>query len=185
MNYGYIRPTVADPKGELQVVDVKCDKLFQEPHGLAKKRKVLEQVLMLAQKNDKIYVQNIEVLADSFQQLLDVLRLAERDQICIHFIDEQLTSHSLLPKSLLEITTFFTQLQATFSRHSAIFSAQAAKEQGKTIGRPKKSDEKLQLAFQMYEEKDFTLFDIKEATGISKSTLYRYLDQRASHEKKE
>ncbi|WP_245983185.1 helix-turn-helix domain-containing protein [Ammoniphilus oxalaticus] len=31
----------------------------------------------------------------------------------------------------------------------------------------------------MYDSKNYTLYDIKIATGISKSTLYRYLDDHA------
>jgi len=32
----------------------------------------------------------------------------------------------------------------------------------------------------MYDSKNHTLYDIKETTGISKSTLYRYLDDRST-----
>lgn len=185
MKYGYIRPIVQDQECKKQLLDIELNQLFHETHGLAKKRKVLEQVLMSVKKNDELFVQNIEVLADSLQQLVDILRLAKRDQICIHFIDEHLTSHTLQEHSLLQSATFFTKLQSTFLSHSSTFSLQAAKEKGKAIGRPRKSDDNLQLAFKMYEQKEFTLFDIKEATGISKSTLYRYLDQRTSNEENE
>ena len=36
------------------------------------------------------------------------------------------------------------------------------------------------VAFAMYESENSTLYDIKEATGISKSTQYRYLDSRTA-----
>ncbi|RKD27084.1 hypothetical protein BEP19_00490 [Ammoniphilus oxalaticus] len=71
------------------------------------------------------------------------------------------------------------ELQSKFLSHSSTFTLQAAKQQGKSIGRPRKTDDNLQRAFQMYDSKKYTLYDIKEATGISKSTLYRYLDDRA------
>ena len=67
-----------------------------------------------------------------------------------------------------------------FLSHSSTFTLQAAKQQGKSIGRPRKADDNLQLAFAMYDSKTYTLYDIKEATGISKSTLYRYLDDRST-----
>jgi DNA invertase Pin-like site-specific DNA recombinase len=135
---------------------------------------------MNAEKNDELFVQNIEVLADSLQQFLDILRLAERDQITIHFIDEQITNKAIIEGSLLDGATFFAKLQSTFLSHSSTFSLQDAKQQGKSIGRPRKSDENLQRAFTMYDSSKYTLFDIKEATGISKSTLYRYLDERST-----
>ena len=179
MKYGYIRPIVSDQQCTHQLHELFIDILFKETHGLAKKRTELEHLLMTVQKKDELFVQNIVVLADSLQQLLDILRLAERDQITIHFVDEQLTNQTIQKASLLQSATFFADLQSKFLSHSSTFTLQAAKQQGKSIGRPRKPDDNLQLAFTMYDSKNYTLYDIKEATGISKSTLYRYLDDRS------
>ncbi|RKJ41875.1 recombinase family protein, partial [Butyricicoccus sp. 1XD8-22] len=51
-----------------------------------------------------------------------------------------------------------------------------AKDEGKAIGRPRKSDENIKKAISMYQSGTYTLHDIKQETGISKSTLYRYLE---------
>lgn len=180
MKYGYIRPIVQDQQCNEQLNEIFTDILFKENHGLAQKRTELENLLMTAQKGDELFVQNIIVLADSLQQLLDILRLAERDHILIHFIDEQLTNQTIKQTPLLQSVSFFTNLQSRFLSHSSTFTLQAAKQQGKTIGRPRKSDYNLQRAFAMYDSKNYTLYDIKEETGISKSTLYRYLDDRST-----
>lgn len=180
MKYGYIRPIVQDQQCTNQLNDIFLNNYSKEIHGLAQKRTELEHLLMTVKKDDEIFVQNIEVLADSIQQLIDILRLAERDQITIHFVDEQLTNKTIQKASLLESTAFFANLQSTFLSHSSTFTLQVAKQQGKPIGRPRKSDDNLQRAFVMYDSKDYTLFDIKEETGISKSTLYRYLDDRST-----
>ncbi len=178
MKYGYIRPIVNDQLAVQQLLNFNLHKMYIETHGLAKKRSELESFLMIAQKGDQLYVQNIEVLADSLQQLLDILRLAERDELVIKFIDEQVTNQTIQTNTLVQNAEFFTKLQTIFFSHSSTFTLQAAKQQGKSIGRPRKSDVNLQRAFDMYDSKRYSLFDIKEATGISKSTLYRYLDER-------
>lgn len=179
MKYGYSRPIVKDLDNQQQLKDLKLDHIFIETHGLSRKRTELENLFMTVNKGDNLFVQNIEVLADSLQQLLDILRLAERDNITIHFIDEKRTNKTIEQFSLLQSADFFARLQSSFLSHSSTFTLQVAKEQGKAIGRPRKSDNNLTLAFDMYDSKTYTLFDIKEATGISKSTLYRYLDERA------
>lgn len=181
MKYGYIRPTVNDQQCTQQLIGQSIAQLFQETHGLARKRKALEDVLMTVQKNDDLFVQNMGTLADSLQQLLDILRLAERDCITIHFLDEHITNETLQKASLLDQVTFFANLQSIFLSQSSTFTLQAAKEQGKPIGRPRKSDVNLHRAFDMYDSQEYTLFDIKKETGISKSTLYRYLDERATN----
>ncbi len=180
MKYGYIRPIVLDQQCTHQLNELFIDTLIKETHGLARKRTELEQLLMTVQKYDELFVQNIVVLADSLQQFLDILRLAERDQITIHFVDEQLTNQTIQKAILLQSATFFANLQSKFLSHSSTFTLQDAKQQGKSIGRPRKADAKLELAFAMYDSKTYTLYDIKEATGISKSTLYRYLDDRST-----
>ncbi|PID20573.1 hypothetical protein CSV61_14250 [Sporosarcina sp. P3] len=185
MKYGYIRPTVSDQQATNQLTSLITDEVYIEAHGLAKKRTELERLFMQIQNGDELYVQNIEVLADSLQQFLDILRLAERDQLMIYFVDDELTNQSMMNATLLQNIEFFTSLQSIFLSHSSTFTLQAAKQEGKSIGRPRKSDVNLQLAFEMYDSKDFSLFEIKEATGISKSTLYRYLDDRVLVEKDE
>ena len=182
LKYGYRRPTVKDQQGTEQLQRRILDKIYTETHGLAKKRTELEHLFMTAQKDDELFFQNIEVLADSMQQFMDVLRLAERDQIVIHFVDEKMTNQSIMQVTLQESAAFFMSIQSTFLSHSSTFTLQEAKEQGKPVGRPRKSDENLLRAFTMYDSKKYSLFDIKEATGISKSTLYRYLDVRSSED---
>lgn len=179
MKYGYIRPIVSDQKCIKQLKEYSFHELYTETHGLAKKRKELESLLMHVQTGDELYVQSITALADSLQHFIDLLRLAARDQITIHFVDEQLTNHTIQKGSILESAVFFAQLQSSFLSHSSTFTLRAAKEEGRLVGRPRKSDDNLQKAFAMYDSNTYTLYDIKEATGISKSTLYRYLDARS------
>ncbi|AXI00170.1 hypothetical protein DV702_10830 [Sporosarcina sp. PTS2304] len=180
MKYGYIRPIVKDLQGKNQLLESNVAYVYKEMHGLAKKRTELETLLMTAQPGDELFFQNIEVLADSLQQFLGILRLAKRDQIIFHFLDEKLSTETLQTLVLIEQIEFFAEIQSTFLSHSSTFSLQAAKQQGKLIGRPRKSDDNLQRAFSMYDSKNYTLYEIKEETGISKSTLYRYLDERAA-----
>lgn len=180
MKYGYIRPIVQDQQCTSQLHEYSLNYIYQEAHGLAKKRTELEALLMHLEKGDEIYVQTIPTLVDSLQHLIDLLRLAERDRITVHFIEEQLTNHTIQEVSILESATFFAQLQSAFLSHSSTFTLRAAQEKGRTIGRPRKSDDNLEKAFAMYDSKKYSLYEIKEVTGISKSTLYRYLDERST-----
>lgn len=178
MKYGYKRPLVSDPFMKKQLLNIEVDELYIESHAFAKKRTEVERLFMTVQNGDELFVQNIETLADSLHHFLDILRLAERDKITIYFLDEKITSNHLEKSSLLNWTEFFTELQSTFLSHSSTFAIEAAKQRGKTIGRPRKSDENLTRAFHMYQSKSYTLHQIKEETGISKSTLYRFLDSK-------
>jgi DNA invertase Pin-like site-specific DNA recombinase len=44
-------------------------------------------------------------------------------------------------------------------------------------GRPTKKEDKVEIAIKMYKSKDYTIKEITEMTGLSKTTLYRYLEK--------
>lgn len=54
-----------------------------------------------------------------------------------------------------------------------------AKQKGIISGRPRKPDENVKRAIVMYQSKNYSLTEIKDETGISKSTLYRYLESES------
>lgn len=56
----------------------------------------------------------------------------------------------------------------------------SARSRGRSGGRPKVDQEKLTKALNLYDAKGFTLKEIKEMTGVSSRTLYRYLEKRKS-----
>ena len=55
---------------------------------------------------------------------------------------------------------------------------QAARERGKTGGRPAKSiaDPKVKMAKQMYQNKSINIKDICSSLDISRATFYRYIE---------
>ena len=56
----------------------------------------------------------------------------------------------------------------------------AARARGRNGGRPKVEEKKIELAIKMYESKDYSLSQIKSATGIGASTLYRYVSKKVN-----
>ncbi|MEC1588510.1 helix-turn-helix domain-containing protein [Bacillus sonorensis] len=58
-----------------------------------------------------------------------------------------------------------------------------AKLKGKTGGRPRKPDHNVRRALDMYQSKKYSIAQITAETGISKTTLYRYLEDRMDDDK--
>lgn len=177
MIYGYKRPIIGDELGEQQLAGIALDQLFVERHPYAKKRQALEELLMVIQAGDEIFVENVVVLTDSIHQLADILHILAKDDVKITFRQEQITNIAHLHMSLLDSAALFANLQTQLKSHATSFGLAEAKKAGKALGRPKKSDDNLRKALAMYQSKTFSLLDIKNETGISKSTLYRYIDE--------
>lgn len=177
MIYGYKRPRLDDENCEKQLLNIDLDQVIREQHGSPKKRQALEQLLMNWQQGDIIIVQRLAVLADSMHQLLDILHVAKKDGVILQFLHEGISSSQLLDQQLVHLVEHFIDFQSENLKQSTILGLETAKKNGKSLGRPKKSDINLKNAISMYYSGDYTLMQIKEQTGISKSTLYRYLDQ--------
>ena len=178
MIYGYVRPLYNDVtcKQQLASLGSRTQNIFQESHGSSKKRTELESLLMNLKKGDIIVVERMFVLADTTRHLVDLLKLGERDGVVIQFIHEGIQSDEVLNLSLRVYMQYLMDFQTDIVKQTTTIGIENAKEQGKTLGRPKKPDTNIKKAIAMYHSGDFTLHEIKEETGISKSTLYRYLE---------
>lgn len=177
MIYGYQRPLYNDEDMQIQTAALKnCDRLFTENHGRAKKRVALEELLMTIEKDDTIQVLRFFGIADTTRHLEDLLKICKRDQVTIHFMEENISSTQILEMSLEQVLQFFLTFQSDIVKQSTTLGMAEAKAKGKSIGRPKKSDDNIKKAIEMYQSGNNTLLDIKNETGISKSTLYRYLE---------
>lgn len=178
MIYGYKRPLYNDEKFEGQLItdSISFDKIFEEAHGMPKKRVQLENLLISLQQGDEIYVHSFLAIADSIRHLMEILKICEKDGVVIYFMKEEMNSRDLLSRTLPDMLHQIIEFQTEVARHSTLIGMTRAKENGKTIGRPKKTDENIEKAISMYHSGRYTLLDIKEKTGISKSTLYRYLE---------
>jgi DNA invertase Pin-like site-specific DNA recombinase len=177
MIYGYVRPLYNDAKSEkqLSILDEKCDVIYREEHGSPKKRIQLEELLIELQSGDCIIVEKMVALADTFHNLMELLKVCEKDKVKIHFLKERIQSDELLNIYLQDIMAHVIQFQSDLIKQSTSIGMDQARKSGKSIGRPKKSDENIKKAISMYND-GFKLIYIKNQTGISKSTLYRYLE---------
>ncbi|WP_158582970.1 recombinase family protein [Lysinibacillus yapensis] len=179
MIYGYVRPLYNDiySENQLNKLQGKCDRIFHETHGTPKKRSELESLLMEMQSGDSILVESMIALADTSRHLVEILKVCEKDHVNIHFLNEGLKSDELLEKTLQDVMSHIVKFQSDIIKQSTTNGIHQAKKQGKSIGRPKKSDENIKKAISMYHA-GIKLIDIKNETGISKSTLYRYLESK-------
>ena len=57
----------------------------------------------------------------------------------------------------------------------------SARARGRKGGRPRKGNGKVDLALKMYETKQHSISEIVEATGLSKATLYRRINEKSNH----
>ncbi|MCZ8537837.1 recombinase family protein [Paenisporosarcina quisquiliarum] len=179
MNYGYVRPTHDDSDATIQIQrlsSIEGIQIVKEKHDSAKKRIALDQLIQTLQPGDRIFVFKLYNLADSSRHLIELLDEVEQKGASILSIIENIDTNKKEGYSFNSIVRHLVQFQSDVISEKTKSGLNEAQKKGNTAGRPRKPDANVQKAILMHESKKYTLSEIKEATGISKSTLYRNLE---------
>ncbi len=177
MIFGYIRETHGDlPVNEQKkrLSQKQCDQIITEVDA---NRSRFHQLVQQLNKGDKIVVVRLSLLADSIhhlEELFDVFKDKEAD-LCS--IEEKIDTSETEKYSLDEIVRSLANFQSDLISEKTRKGMDQAKTRGVVTGRPRKPDANIRRAIELYESRQYSLKEIKEKTGISKSTLYRYLDK--------
>ena len=156
--------------------DLQCDRIIKEEHSSSKRRIQLKQLLELIENDDVIVVARLFALADSTRHLQELLEVIEGKGAILKSLDEDIDTCSSVCYSFVDILKHLVKFQSDVVSEKTKNGMYEAKQKGIHSGRPKKSDENVTRAIAMYQSKKFSLNEITEETGISKSTLYRYLE---------
>lgn len=179
MNIGYVRPTHDEPDVIQQIQHlstIEDIKIIKEEHDSAKRRTALHQMIENLQPEDQIYVNKLYHLADSSRHLIELLEKIDQKKASVISLSENIDSKNKEGYSFQEILRHLIQFQSDVISEKTKSGLNEAQKKGNSAGRPKKPDANVQKAILMYESKKYTLAEIKESTGISKSTLYRNLE---------
>ncbi|WP_046225858.1 recombinase family protein [Paenibacillus dauci] len=179
MLIGYMRPYQGDLECKDQASQLResgCDHWVIEEHASPKQRIKLEELLQLLQSNDVLIVTKLFALADSTRHLAELLHNFNERQInfisLYESIDTRLEEGQYFYKNIHSLLHFQTDIISENTKKGMY----EAKQRGSKVGRPRKLDDNIKKAIQMYESKKYSLLQIREETGISKTTLYRYLE---------
>ena len=179
MLIGYMRPFQEDLNCEFQqkvIEKVNCDMIIIEDHSSAKKRIKLKTIIDNLKQGDKIVVTKLFVFADSSRHLVELLDAVDAKGAYFQSLKEGIDTSHDSGHSFKNIVKHLVEFQSDVISEKTKKGLNEAKQKGVVTGRPRKPDENVQRAIEMYQSKNYTLTQIKEETGISKSTLYRYLE---------
>ncbi|MGB2992681.1 MAG: recombinase family protein [Paenisporosarcina sp.] len=179
MYFGYVRPTHYDQNVSTQIQrlsTIKDIRIVEEKHDSAKNRIALDHMIENLQNGDRIYVFKLYNLADSSRHLIELLGEVEQKGASLISLHENIDTSKDEGYSFIEIVRHLVQFQSDVISEKTKSGLNEAQKKGNIAGRPRKPDENVQKAIVMYDSKNYSLAEIKEATGISKSTLYRNLE---------
>jgi DNA invertase Pin-like site-specific DNA recombinase len=182
MNIGYARVSTADQTMNLQLDALKkaeCKKIFTDTASGAKaERKGLEEALNFLREGDTLVVWRLDRLGRSLKDLIDRLTQLASRNIGFKSLTENIDTTTSGGKLIFHIFGALAEFERDIIRERTNAGLTAARARGKKGGRPKSplSEEKrLQLAKQMYDNRDMPVEEIWKSLHIPRATFYKYV----------
>jgi DNA invertase Pin-like site-specific DNA recombinase len=184
MLIGYARVSTDDQNLHLQqdaLVKAGCDHIFEDRlSGVKVEREGLQKSLNYARAGDILVVWRLDRLSRSLKELIDMVTLLEGKSIGLRSLQETIDTSSTSGKLVFHIFAALAEFERNLIRERTRSGLEAARARGRKGGRPKAlSPEKRSLAVSLYNAQRHTVAQICKMMGISKPTLYKYIDGSA------
>jgi DNA invertase Pin-like site-specific DNA recombinase len=185
MLIGYARVSTDDQNLALQkdaLTQAGCARILTDQQsGVKAERPGLKAALDYARAGDVLIVWRLDRLSRSLKELIELVTQLEVRGIGLKSLHEAVDTSSSTGKLTFHLFGALAEFERNLIRERTQAGLQAARARGHKGGRPKALDvEKRALAVQLYAEKAHTVDQICRMMGISKPTLYAYVDAHRS-----
>lgn len=181
MIFGYARVSTEEQNLYSQIDALNqhhVERIFKEKMtGTKKERPQLQEMIQHLRKGDTVVVYKLDRISRSTKHLIEISE--QFDEIGVIFISIQdgVDTSTSMGKFFFRVMASLAELERDIIVERTRAGLKAARARGKKGGRPFKDQDKVNIAIKMYQSKEYTIQQITEATGLGKTTLYRYLDK--------
>lgn len=188
MLIGYARVSTDDQNLDLQkdaLSGATCERIFEDRLSGAKaERPGLRAALDYVREGDVLVVWRLDRLSRSLKDLIEIVSRLELRGIGLKSLHESIDTSSSSGKLIFHIFAALAEFERNLIRERTNAGLQAARARGRKGGRPKVLDtDKRSLAVRLYDERKHSIDQICKMMGISKPTLYKYIEaERKSRE---
>lgn len=178
---GYMRVSTHQQKFDSQLQALKhygVDKIYKEREsGRNPARSILAKVLEKLKSGDTLVIFKLDRLARGTRQLLALLEEFDRRNINFVSIQNNIDTSTPMGRFFFTIMSAFSEMEAELIRERVLAGLDAARENGKQLGRPPRTDE-VNHALDLYVNSDLSVSEIAERCNISVPTVYNHIRKR-------
>lgn len=181
MKIGYARISTQDQSQALQddaLESAGCEKIFRDRVSGAKaNRPGLAKALEYVRSGDSIVVWRLDRLGRNLKHLIEVVEGLEQRGIGFVSLQEGFDTTTNGGKLVFQIFGALAEFERNLIQERTRAGLEAARARGRLGGRKRKlKSTQIEAMKLMYDSKKHSISDICSSFGISKPTLYRYLE---------
>ena len=183
MKLGYARCSTLDQNLDWQIdalMKEGCDRIFQEKFtGTRKDRPELLRMMDMLREGDTVIICELTRLSRSVKDLFDLVEQVEKAGANIKSLKEPWLD-TTTPQGRLLFTIFsgVSQFERELIRERTMEGLASARARGRMGGRPGKDKKIVEQALTLYDSKAYSVDEISKTTGLSRATLYKYINLR-------
>ena len=187
MKLGYARCSTLDQNLDWQIDALTkegCDRIFQEKFtGTRKDRPELLRMMDMLREGDTVIICELTRLSRSVKDLFDLVEQVEKAGANIKSLKEPWLD-TTTPQGRLFFTIFsgVSQFERELIRERTMEGLASARARGRMGGRPGKDKKIVEQALTLYYSKAYSVDEISKTTGISRATLYKYVNLRKENQ---
>lgn len=187
MKIGYARVSTADQSLDLQMDALNkygCDRIYTEKASGAKDDRVeLARVMDTLRDGDVLVVYKLDRLARSTVKLISTLDAINAMGAEFVSLSDSIDTSTAAGKAFFGMLAVFAEFERNVIVERTRAGLAASRARGRNGGRPKTDAKKVTSALRLYDAKTSTVSEITEATGVTKTTLYRAIKERNEAQK--
>src|SRR5687768_2128411 len=149
--------------------------------GLKQERKGLEQALSHLREGDTFVVWRLDRLGRSLKHLIETITTLQAQGIGFKSLTENIDTSTATGQLVFHIFGALAEFERNLIKERTVAGLDAARSRGRRGGRPplKTSASRVALAKKLYADKSNSIDDIQKTLGISRATLFRYINKRS------
>jgi len=181
MLIGYARVSTDDQTLDLQrdaLKEAGCERIFEDTAGGAGDRPNLEQALSHLRTGDTLVVWRLDRLGRSLKDLIARAEALRTEGVGLKSLKEAIDTDSPTGQLVFHIFGALAEFERALIRERTQAGLQAARARGRRGGRRKRLDAPQRAhAIKLYRSREHTVKDICSLMGISRATLYAYVEE--------
>lgn len=155
------------------------DEIFEENiSGKLTDTPKLKELLGKLRPGDTLVIWRLDRLGRTTLQFIDLASKFHDQGVGFVSLTENIDTTTPIGKMVFSVLCAFNKMENDIRAERVQSGIKVARARGRVGGRPPIDQKTISTALKMYYSNEFSIKEIIEQTGMSKSTLYRYVNKR-------